>query len=82
VIAVAPLLFIPLLLFGVSWALLGPMIFSNPLAAVSAANPAMLLLWAYICPSAGQMAFPSIGDDVPLLGGLWLGGWAFVVLLA
>lgn len=80
IIAAAPLWLLPLLLVLWSWLMLGGAVLTDPLAAVTDAPPLHLLLWALVTLSAGQAAFPSTDDLIPLDGGFVLGLVAVALL--
>jgi len=67
-VAIAPLLLVPPLLLGVTMALLGTGVLHDPAAAISSASWWKLILWGYISLSAGQGAFPSVGDHIGFSG--------------
>lgn len=81
IIAAAPLWLLPLLLLGWSYLMLGADVLSDPLAAALSASPAALVLWGLVTLSAGQAAFPSTEDHIPLEGGFVLGLLALGTIL-
>jgi hypothetical protein len=73
-VAIAPVLVVPLLLLGVSVLLFGTAFVSDPVSAVQGGSWWQILIWVYVGLSAGQGAFPSAGDHV--------GAFGFLALLA
>lgn len=80
-IASAPLWLLPLLLVGWSMLMLGAGVISDPLAALTSAPIWKLVIWAIVCLSAGQAAFPSVEDPIPGEGGFTLGLLAVLGIL-
>lgn len=79
-IAIAPVLVVPLLLLGLFALLFGGEIVSDPILAVKSAPVWKIVIAAYITISAGTGAFPSPGDHIGFIGGAMLGVLLAVVI--
>lgn len=80
-VAIAPLLLVPPLLIGITALFLGAGAVHDLPVAVGGTAPWKTAVWAYVCLSAGQGAFPSTGDHVGFLGFLSLGSLAAAMIL-
>lgn len=76
-IAIAPLLLVPPLLLLITVLLFGSAVIDSPWETITSASPLTIVIWMYISLSAGQGAFPSVGDHIGIIGGA-----ALVLLLA
>lgn len=80
-IALAPLYLVPVLLLAISYFWLGSSILSDPVGTITGASLIKLVPWLWLVLSAGQAAFPSTEDDVPLFGATVFSIVVFVGLL-
>jgi hypothetical protein len=71
-VAIAPVLLVPLLLLFIFIMLFGTGVLKDPIAVIEAAAIWKIVLAAYITLSAGTGAFPSPGDHIGFIGGLML----------
>jgi len=67
-ISVAPLLLVPPLLLLCTFALFGSEVFSDPINALKQGSWWAIFFWIYLTASAGQGAFPSVGDHIGISG--------------
>lgn len=73
-VAIAPLLFVPLLLIGIAVLLFGKGVLADPIGVFLGGRLWAQVLFAYVLLSSGGAAFPSPGDHIPLFGFLMLIG--------
>lgn len=78
-VAVAPLLLVPLFLLAASFALLGSASPVDMVAHLASAGPLRSLAWLVLVILGSRGAFPSPGDHVGLRGGLELAALASVL---
>jgi len=71
-IAVAPVVVVPLLFMGLTALLLGTVTPNELKGAFTAAALWKEVLWVYVAFSCGQAAFPSPGDHIGFIGGSML----------
>jgi hypothetical protein len=71
-ISIAPLLLVPPLLLLITVILFGSAVIDQPIQEITSASLWKIILWLYLSLSAGQGAFPSVGDHIGVLGGLCL----------
>ncbi len=69
-VAIAPVVFVPALLVGLAYLILGSKVLEHPLDAFTAAELWQQIAVAYIAASCGSAAFPSPGDKITFLGAL------------
>ena len=81
-VAIAPVLLVPLLLLGIFVLLFSPDVLQNPFQAVQGAAIWKIALAAYLTLSAGTGAFPSPGDHIGVVGGIMLIGLAALAVYA
>lgn len=80
-IAIAPVLLVPPLLFGLSYLLLGAHTPADIPSALVHATWWKVPIWALVALSCGQAAFPSPGDHVGVLGGVCLATLAALIVV-
>jgi hypothetical protein len=71
-VAVAPAIFVPALLLGISVLFFGSQFVNDPFAALGASPWWLIIIWVYLVASSGQGAFPSPGDHIGIFGGVAL----------
>ena len=79
-IAIAPVLLVPPLFFGLSYLLLGAQTPADVPVALTDATWWKIPIWAYVALSCGQAAFPSPGDHIGVIGGVCLAALAALIL--
>lgn len=79
-VAIAPVIFVPLLLLGVFIILFSGALINDPFEAVSQAAVWKIVLAAYLTLSAGTGAFPSPGDHIGFIGGVLLVALGVVII--
>lgn len=78
-IAIAPVLLVPVLMLAVNRVLLGAWIPAEPLNLLSEVHWIKVVAWILLTLCVATAAFPSEGDDVGVFGGICLGGLAAAI---